>query len=61
MNLIVDIGGLLKFLMIIFGLIGRNINDNVMIYKQIRNLYFVKNISQEKLTQNTTRESDNYY
>ena len=61
-NLLAYIGGLLKFLIILFGFVGRNLNDNVMIYKQIRNLYFVKNTSPQTNTAlNTSRSSDIYF
>ena len=61
LRLIVDIEGLSKFLMIIFGFIGKSLNNNVMIYKQIRNLYFVKNKSHETTTRTSSRESDLFY
>ena len=47
-DLFINIGGLSKSLIVIFGLLGSFLNDQVMIYKQIRNLYFIKKISKTK-------------
>ena len=47
-DLFINIGGLSKALIVIFGLLGSFLNDQVMIYKQIRNLYFIKKISKTK-------------